>query len=490
VKGYKFFIFVLIILLILYVLYQLQGYLAYRVLLPPNTTVAGLDVSLLTEDEAKGLVEEAFGSPILLNYGAETLKLSPRRVEFHLTQNAIGAEIARQRADNSFLRGFAGYLLGDEPPPMDISVEIRFNEQKLEQVLLDAAQEYDRGMLPPKVNYETLTFSYGQPAQRLDVEASYPLVVDALYSASGRVVDLVVEEGVSPPAPDIALLEELLSWRISEFPGIIGIFAKNMENGDEVVFHGDVAYAGMSILKIPILIETYRYLDHEPGEETTKLLRETMIQSGNFTANLLLRQLGYIQAGEDSAFAGVEILNGTLKKLGFVNTFMATPYDTKELPRQIVTPANSRTDLTTYPDPYMQITPFEAGLLMEMIYQLSQGGGTLMVAFPDQFTAQEGEDMIGLMAQNHEAILLEGGLPEDVTLAHKHGYVADTHADVAIVLTPDGADFVLVVFIYANTEWLGDRSLPIFSDVATITYNYFNINSQYIRPDLNVEEQE
>jgi hypothetical protein len=136
----------------------------------------------------------------------------------------------------------------------------------------------------------------------------------------------------------------------------------------------------------------------------------------------------------------------------------------------------------------MQTTPLETGMLLEMVYQLSQGGGALMAAYPGDFAQEEGQAMVDLMAQNHEAILLEGGLPSDVTLAHKHGYVADTHADVAIVLTPEGNDFVLVVFVYAYTEWLGDRSLPFFHDIATATYNYFNIEKPYLREDLSVSE--
>ena len=487
VKGSKFFAFVLIILIVLYLLYQLNGYMTYRTLLPPGTTVAGLDVGLLTEEEAQDVIEQAFSSPLALNYGSETIKLSPRRIEFHLPQSTMWAELSRQRTATSFLKGFGDYLLGENPSPVNVAVEGRFNEQKLIQIMNDVAQEHDRGMLPPQASFETLTFSPGRPARWLDIEASFPLVVDAINSASARQVTLVVEEGVSPPPPDISLLEKTIAWRTEEFPGIVGVFIKNMETGEEVVIHGDVAYAGMSILKIPIMIEAYRFLNREPGEEMSKLLRETMIQSGNFTANLLLRQIGTYQAGQDSASAGVEVLNQSLKRLGLANTFMATPYDTKELPRQIVTPANSRTDLTTYPDPYMQTTPFEAGMLLEMIYQLSREGGTLMAAYPGQFTAQEGQAMIDLMAQNHEALLLEGGLPEGTRLAHKHGYVADTHADTGLVLTP-GADFVLVVFIYYEGEWLGELSLPLFADIATCTYNYFNMDDPYIRPDLGAEE--
>ena len=488
-KGSKFFVFVLIIVLLLYLLFQLNGYLAYRELLPQGTTISGLDVGGLTEEEARGVVEQAFSSAVLLDYADETIKLYPHRIEFRLKQGTIWTDLARERGEVSFLEGFGTYLLGENLPPLQTEVEGRFNEQKLEQFLADVAQDYDRGMLKPQPKQETLTFMQGKPARWLNREASLPVVIAALNSASDREATLVIEQGNTPPEPDISLLENMIEWRVEDFQGIVGVFAKNMESGDELVINGDVAYAGMSILKIPIMIETYRWLKGTPDPETEKLLRETMITSGNFTANLLLRQIGDRQLGQDSAAAGVEVLNGTLADLGFVNTFMATPYDTENLPRYIVTPANSRTDLTTNPDPYMQTTPLEAGMLLEMIYQLSQGGGTLRVAFPGDFTAAEGQAMIDLMAKNHEAILLEGGLPDTVKIAHKHGYVADTHANAAIVLNEEGVDFCLAVFIYYENGWLGELSFPIFADIATATYNYFNMDNQYIRPDLDVETQ-
>lgn len=479
-KGSKFFSFVLCILILLFLLYQLSGYLSYRTLVPPGTVVAGLDVGGLPEEEVRAIVEQAFQSPVILNYADEVIKLHPNRVEYRLNESTLRAELARRQAQTSFLKGFGIYLLGEDPEPVNVHIEGRWSEQKLIQFLNDVAQEHDRGMLAPQADPETITFQRGQPARWLNVEASLPLVSDALNSASGREVDLVVEQGAEPPQPDISLLEEMIQWQVDDFNGIVGVFAKNLDTGEELVIHGDVAYAGMSILKVPIMIETFRWLNREPGEETAKLLRETMITSGNFTANLLLRQIGYQQAGNDNAFAGVEVLNNSLQRLGLENTFMATPYDTDELPRRYVTPANSRTDLSTQPDPYMQTTPFDAGRILEMVYQLSQGGGTLAAAFPGQFTAEEGQAMLDLMLQNHEAILLEGGLPEEARLGHKHGYVGDTHADAAIVLTPE-VNFVLVVFIYYEEGWLGQLSLPIFADIARATYNYFQIDDPYIQ---------
>jgi beta-lactamase class A len=482
-KGAKFYAFVLIILLILYALFQLNGYFAYRELLPRGTTISGLDVGGLTLDEARAVVQQAYDSSVTLQYADETIRLHPARIEYRLRDGTAWAELERWRKERSFLAGFGTYLLGEDLPPVHVELQGRYNEARLRQFLDEVAKEYDRGTLSPQVKLDTLTFAKGQPARWLDTEASLPRVAAALDSASHRTVTLVVNQGTGPPPTDISLLRQVIEWRIEGFSGIVGVFAKNMATGEELVINGDVAYAGMSILKLPILIETYRWLTREPDPETAKLLRETMIASGNFTANLLLRQIGAHQVGDDSAAAGVEVLNASLQRLGLVNTFMATPYDTEHLPRRYRTPANSRTDLTTYPDPYMQTTPFEAGLLLEMIYQLSQGGGTLMVAFPGAFTAEEGQAMIDLMSRNREAILLEGGLPEQATLAHKHGYVEDTHANTAIVLTP-GDDFILSVFIYYEHGWLGELSLPIFADIATATYNYFHMDQPYLRPDL------
>jgi beta-lactamase class A len=479
VKGSKFFVFVLLILVLLYMVYQLSGYVAYRNLIPPGTRIAGLEVGSLTEDQARAAVDQAFGSPVMLYYDDEVIKLQPSRVEFRLSEGTVWAELARRRAQTSFLQGFGTYLLGEDPPPLLVEATGRYNEQKVVQFLKDMAKEHDRGLLSPQPDFKTLTFSRGQPARWLNVDASLPAVAAALESASHREARLVVEQGSAPPPPTISLLEQTISWRMADFKGIVGVFAKNMVTGEELSVNGDVAYAGMSICKIPILIETYRWLKGEPDVETAKLLRETMITSGNFTANLLLREVGAHQAGNDSAAAGVEVLNQSVRRLGLKNTFMATPYDVDVLPRRIVTPANSRTDLTTNPDPFMQITPLDTGRLLEMIYQLAKGGGTLMAAYPGQFTSQEGQAMIDLMAQNHEAILLQGGLPEGTRLAHKHGYVEDTHADAAIVMAPD-VDFILVVFIFYREGWLGQLSQPIFADIANATYNYFHIDQPYI----------
>ena len=81
----------------------------------------------------------------------------------------------------------------------------------------------------------------------------------------------------------------MLEGRLDNFDGIYSIYVKDLVTGEELALDADVAYAGMSILKIAVMVEAYRHLDGPPDQDTTKILTETMTLSGNFTANLLLR---------------------------------------------------------------------------------------------------------------------------------------------------------------------------------------------------------
>ena len=188
--------------------------MSYRGLIPPDTRVAGLDVGGMTEDEARALVEQAFTSPVILNYADEVIKLHPNRVEFRLNESTVWAELARRRAETSLLEGFGLYLLGENPPPIDVRSRARYNEQKIVQFLNDVALEHDRGMLPPQADLETLTFSRRpagalarrrrpRPARRGGAQLG-------LRAHGGR---WSLERARPPPQPDISLLEEMILAR-------------------------------------------------------------------------------------------------------------------------------------------------------------------------------------------------------------------------------------------------------------------------------------
>ncbi|HHS96706.1 MAG TPA: hypothetical protein ENK08_02220 [Chloroflexi bacterium] len=452
-------------------------YLRYRAsleTLPAGMTVAGMDVEGMTPEEAVENLRTALSQPVQLVYQGQTLALRPESVAFRFdpegTLDAIQEAVAWRRT----LDGFLAFLLRREPEPVAVEPVATFSQDRLDGFLNEVARQYDHPPQPPVPLPETLTFRDGLPGYKLDHEASRERVAAALLSAANRRAELVVRTE-DAPALGMAQLQEMLEALLADFDGLPSIFVKDLQTGEEMEINPDVAYAGMSILKIAVMVETYRALDRPPNLEETKLLTETMTLSGNFTANLLLRDV----IDEGDAYRGVETLTLSMRYLGLVNTFMATPYDEEVVPPTIVTPANSRTDVTSRPDPYMQTTARDMGLLLEMIYQCSKGGGTLMVAYPGAFTPEECQQMLDIMSQNRIGGLFEDGLPEGTRLAHKHGWISNTEltdftiGDAGIVFSPSG-DFVLVAFL-SSPNWIEwDYANPLMANIATATYNYFN----------------
>ncbi len=273
------------------------------------------------------------------------------------------------------------------------------------------------------------------------------------------------------PAPPIGIqaLGDLLKARLDQFPGIASLYLHYLPTGEEIAINGDVAYAGTSTLKIPILEQVYRVLDAPPGVETSKIISETMMYSGNFTANLMLGKIG-----DGDWDVGVQRMNQAFKTLGMPNTFMAAPYDRQmAVPPRIVTEANSRTDLNTQPDPYMQTTARDIGMSLQMLVACSEGGGTLIAVYGNQITPAECQQALDFMSLNEMTEMLVGGLPAGAKAVHKHGYVPDTHGDVAAIWGPAGP-YVLSVFLYRPTwlEW--GISNPTLQEIAKTTWDFFD----------------
>jgi hypothetical protein len=79
------------------------------------------------------------------------------------------------------------------------------------------------------------------------------------------------------------------------------------------------------------------------------------------------------------------------------------------------------------------------------------------------------------MSNNTVDALLKAGVPVGIRVAHKHGWINDTHGNAAVIFTP-GGDYVLVMMLYQPT-WLDfSESLPLIAEVSREVYNYYNPN--------------
>ncbi|MCI0394496.1 MAG: class A beta-lactamase-related serine hydrolase [Chloroflexi bacterium] len=472
--------------LLLLILVAGSGYIGFRYLqyrqvrhlLPAGTTIAGVDVSGLALEEAGARVQERYARPISIYHRQERVEIQPQDVGFTLDLNGMLQQAQQQMAGQDERTRFAGFVLERPLQPITVDLLAIHDAGGLRSMVQTIAGYLDEPARPPQMLATAETFQHGQPGFVTDVEASLPAVAEALYSLENRSAYLVVVEQEEPEL-SLDLLAEVINSKLQSFNGMGSIFVMDLQTGEEFGINSDVALSGLSILKIAIFIEAYRALDRPSDEFQQQLFLDTATRSSNYAANLLL----HVVAGEDNTYRGADILTESMRHLGLVNTFIAVPYDaTPPAYRQTtyVTPANSRTDITTQPDPTMQSTAEDIGTLLSMIYYCAQGGGALLAVYPGQITPQECQAIIDLMVLNEEGNLIRYGVPAGTPVSHKHGWALGTHADAGIVFSP-GGDFVIVEYLNQPGEWLlADVSFPILREIARAVYNYFNFDDPYL----------
>jgi beta-lactamase class A len=253
----------------------------------------------------------------------------------------------------------------------------------------------------------------------------------------------------------------------------------DLDNGEVVAINEDVAMSGIDLLKVPIVLETYRVLDRIPSLTHKQWISDTLVvQPEHDSANNLLTVI----AGEDDPYLGAQMVTASLQRLGLQNTFLGAPYGGPLPPgvRALKTPANSVETPRTRPTDEMQTTVEDVGMLLSMIYYCADGmGGALAAAFEEEITQDECRQILDYMQQNRIGSLFEGGVPLETAVAHRHGWISDTHADAAIVSTP-GGDYVIAAYLY-KPDWLEwELSSPLLADISRATYNFFNFDSPFL----------
>jgi beta-lactamase class A len=461
----------------LYLLYQGFLYSQTRALLPQGTTIADLDVSGLSLDEAAEWINEQYMTPVILYHRQERIEVNPEAVGFTLNMEAMLRQAETHRAQHTFWQGYAEFLLGRSLEPAQIELVATHDRAALVTQLQTIADFLDQPATPPQLLPASDTYEQGQPGFVTDVDASVADVEDALYRPHEREAYLVVRDEEAPSL-DMDLLAANIRKQLDAFSGMGSVFILDLETGEEISINADVALSGLSVLKIAIFVEAYRVLDVPLNPYQEELFHNTAVLSSNYDANLLL----HVVAGENNTYRGADILTESMRRLGLVNTFMAVPYDAPAVAHRqstYTTPANSRSDISTRPDPARQTTAEEIGTLLSMIYYCAYGeGGTLQAIYPGEVTAEECQAIIEVMRLNTEGNLIRFGVPEEVPVSHKHGWDNNTHGDAGIVFSA-GGDYVIVEFLaQPESDWLNyDISFPILREISRATYNYFNFEN-------------
>ncbi|MCL5998830.1 MAG: class A beta-lactamase-related serine hydrolase [Chloroflexi bacterium] len=447
---------------------NLVSFLSTRDRLPHNTYLGGVDVSSLGVEEAISRTERTLQTPIALRYQGNIIQLKPEEVEFQLNAVVARLQLEKVLGANQGLDKLPGYVLR-HTVDVSITTPYQYSEEKLDGFLRQIASEQDQQPQTPQPDLATLTLSAGQDGLALNIEDAREPVLAALASGTARLIDLPVDV-VPSSSTTLAGLGELVKARLTNFVNAgntAGVFIKDLNSGQEFSLNGDVAFSGQGWVKLAILMEAYRSAGESLNPQTAALLTTLMTEGSTASANEVLKTVG-----NGDALAGANQMNAMLKRMGLVSTFLAQPFDQPSNPSQVVTPGNSRTDVSTAPDSNAQSTPAEVSLLFEMLEQCRNNTGALPLVFPNEFTAARCEQILGAMGQNGANVLIMAGSP-GATVIHRQSWDANNHGDAALVRTPGGT-YVIAVMLHSNgsLNW-GETSL-IVSDIARATYGFFN----------------
>ena len=462
----------LILASVLALVLQLVSYQNIRSDLQLGMTIADVPVGGMSLGEAEDTLTRIYSTPVELHFLDEVFYLEPAEISFRLEAESMLAIADTYRTDTSFWSSYWDYLWRRTSDPAVVPIVAEYSRSQLRNFLVDLAARYDLQPIPPKLNAQSLVIVPGSPGYRLDIESSMTIIDMALRVPTNRRVLLTVQDSFIE-TPTINALENLIDSYIKQldFNGIVSVEVVDLLSGEQLSINKGVAYAGLSIMKIPIILETYRVLDTDPLEETAKLIEGSIVESSNLHANILLSQLG-----SGDKIVGASVLTSNMQLLGLENTFMAGYFDQEGgVPPVVQTTANRRTDVDTDPDAFMQTTPDDMASLLTMLYQCGRdGGGAITVVFVDKITQRECQSIINLLSRNKIATLIEAGVPEGVSVAHKHGFGdGDTIGDAGIVFSP-GGDYVVVVYIWQSEYLEWENSAPMVANISRMIFNYFN----------------
>jgi hypothetical protein len=477
--------------------------------LPENLTVAGLSSGSLSLSEAQTLWQRTYAQPVLLYYNDAPIELDPSAIGWRTNWQTMLAEAsASSETRGGFWGRFYNYLTNQQVrDPITVPLYADYQQTLLEQFLRDIASRYDRSSGTAGYDTQTLTTFSGTSGYILDVPQAMRMVDEALRDPDSRTVILPVEDA-STVRPGLQTLRELIiaylnaqNFLYDGQSSIASIFIIDLQSGDEVNILGDVAFSAASTIKLPILVDYYRYLNAPPSQEEAWLMANSLLCSRNSSSNLLME----ISGGVGDVYAGVANVTSTAQYLGLRNTYLAAALIEGTAGEQFGSIAAPQTEpnpnYTTNPDPYNQTTAEDMGTLVSLIYDCANFGSGLMTAYPDgQITQNECRQMLELISANDLLRLLQGGLPaqvdgQTVRISHKNGWLNDMVGEAGVVYPPNGRDYVISVYLWEQTDTgFQDftRLWPLVEGISRAAWNYFSPEQALIAPrtDLPAAAQE
>ena len=489
-NGFTKFVITLILLLSVFPLYT--RYKASAAPIPPGVHLGGVEMGRVKDvAEAAALLDTRNTEPVAVYYGDTRLILRPEDVEYRVDVTRMISDATRYLDGPDFVDIAVRHLLGLEQKRRDVPVYATVNAEKLTAWLESVAAENDHQSqparaIPPRWDWADDTsapdastgfvgavrdewqWSVGAPGQRLLLDENVQPILDALGSADQREAHLLLDETPAGP-PTLDDLAAVLNSFTSDFPGFAAIYVQDLATGEEGTVDVDVAFSGMSTMKVAIVTAMFSRMDGVEDVEIGQLIDYALGESNNVAANGVLRRVG-----DGDIFAGGRRVTELMRGLGFVNSFIQTGYDDTSAVAQIPTAANQRTDWNTEPDTHLQSTPADMGRLLAEVYRCTQGEGKLLEVYSGDLTPDECKTVLFYLSHDEFTELIWAGLPrpDDAWIVHKHGFVNDAHSDLALIWGPTGP-YVLSVYLYRRGWMDWETSNAAMKEISRIVWSYF-----------------
>ena len=470
---------------------ELVRYARVRATFPTGLRVAGVPVGGLSYEEASERLVQVYLAPIELRYRDARIQVRPATLGFRLKLDNMLAAADKQRVAEPFWSGFWKYLWNNPISSKDIPLDAVYDDQRVVAFLEnEIAIRYDIPAAPAMPVPGESGFYPGVSGSEMDYTLSLQRINAALSSNSNRTVILETRQ-TRAPTPSIGLLEIMLKDIInaSTFDGLVELYLKDLRTGLVLHFtHSrigeeevpvNIAYSSWSTIKIPVLVSAFKRLSSPYDENVLTLMEQMVERSDNDSTDALAK------AVIGSTFAPLDVTED-MQALGLTNTFWGGFFTLgSPLLQNFKTSANQRFDYNTEPDRYAQTTPQDLGLLLEDIYYCATDyGGSLPLVFNGEITQEECRMMVEYLGLNRIGVLIQAGVPANVTVAHKHGWAYEvddgyihTIADAGIVYTP-GGDYILAVFAHHPIQAVFDPVNLLVANLSAAAYNYFNLQNQ------------
>jgi beta-lactamase class A len=436
---------------------------------PPGSRVAGVDVGGRTPQEAAERVHEAFGvwqAPLPLAPDTTIVSPDTPTLDLEALHSAPPVPQLIEHAAKQYANGDA----------VNVPWQPQIDAEQLRAALREVAPRFTTtpsdGMQitpgdPPRVTF------VAQTSQALDVEATAMLLEDLVRAPQNAVTRTVVLRAVPQPR-SFTDLQVALRQQSAQWDGVVGIAVHDLKTGERFGINDHTVFSGASVLKVPILVYAYAKLGALSAEQGS--WADAMIEeSDNEAANALLAA-GAGGYGPEAALQGVEEMSAMLAALGLEETYLLAPYATGDAATyNVAYKEPSMPDVApgrTAADEFAHATPGDMAQFFSLLAQCAGGEGPLLAYWGGALTPQACSEIVDLMAQPHDTERMVAGIPGDVRVAHKGGWLLDMQADVGIVYSPNRT-YVAAIYMWRDglvsdedaspSPYLGALSHTIYS---------------------------